>query len=157
LGIATAMLRHLVTQGGTVKTWIRIATVVMFAVAGPLTSLAQASNSAPARAQAAAMTPADDNMTPYRKLATDTLTAFKAHDMATAKKKAKELEKAWDNDQKALQKSSPDVWKQIDDAMDDFIKPLSGKSPDAAKTQATYDAFIAKLQLAVKGGIQLER
>ena len=63
--------------------------------------------------------------------------------------KAKELEKAWDNDQKALQKKSPDVWNQIDKAMDDFIKPLGDKTPDAAKVQAAYDTFIAKLQLAV--------
>jgi hypothetical protein len=41
------------------------------------------------------------------------------------------------------------VWGQIDKAMDDFIKPL-GKSPDPAKVQAAYDAFIAKLQLAVQ-------
>ena len=94
---------------------------------------------------------ADDNMTPYRKLAADTLTAFKAHDMTTAKKKARELEVAWDNGEKALQKKSPKVWDQIDKAMDDFIKPvMNDKSPDAAKVQSAYDAFVAKLQLAVK-------
>jgi hypothetical protein len=94
---------------------------------------------------------ADDNMTPYRKLAADTLTAFKAHDLTTARKKAKELETAWDKNEKALEKKSPDVWNQIDKAMDDFIKPLAGKAPDAGTVQTTYDAFIAKLQLAVKG------
>ena len=93
----------------------------------------------------------DDNMTPYRNLAAATLTAFKANDLATARKKAKELESAWDKNEKALQESSRSVWDQIDKAMDDFIKPLSAKAPDAAKVQATYDAFIAKLQLAVKG------
>jgi hypothetical protein len=93
----------------------------------------------------------NDNMTPYRTLASDTLKAFKASDLATARKKAKELETAWDKNEKALQKASPEIWNQIDKAMDDFIKPLSGKSPDAAKVQAAYDAFIAKLQLAVKG------
>ena len=69
---------------------------------------------------------ADDNMTPYRKLATDTLQAFKAHDMPTAKKKARELEVAWDTREKALQKKSPDLWGQIDKAMDAFIKPVQG-------------------------------
>jgi hypothetical protein len=100
--------------------------------------------------QAASEATTDDNMTPYRILAADTLKAFKAHDMATAKKKARELEVAWDNDQKALQKQSPDVWTQIDKAMDDFIKPISNKAADAAKVQTAYDTFIAKLQLAVK-------
>src|ERR1041385_3238528 len=94
---------------------------------------------------------ADDAMTPYRKLAADTLTAFKTHDMTTAKKKARELEVAWDNGEKALQKKSPKVWDQIDKAMDDFIKPvMKDKSPDAAKVQTAYDAFLAKLQLAAK-------
>lgn len=89
-------------------------------------------------------------MTPYRKLAADTLQAFKAHDMSTAKKKARELEVAWDAREKALKKRSPDLWGQIDKAMDDFIKPVQGKSPDPAAVQTAYDAFIAKLQLAVK-------
>jgi hypothetical protein len=69
---------------------------------------------------------ADDNMTPYRKLATDTLQAYKAHDMPAAKKKARELEVAWDTREKALQKKSPDLWGQIDKAMDAFIKPVQG-------------------------------
>jgi hypothetical protein len=98
-----------------------------------------------------AMTSAqDDNMSPYRKLAADTMTAFKAHDMATAKKKARELEVAYDKGEKALQKKSPAVWDQIDKAMDAFIKPvMKDKSPDAAKVQAAYDDFIAKLKLGV--------
>jgi hypothetical protein len=95
----------------------------------------------------------DDNMTPYRNMATETLKAFQAHDLATARKRAKDLETMWDKNEKALQKSAPEVWKQIDDALDAFIKPLSDKAPDAAKVQATYDAFIAKLKLGVKGGV----
>jgi len=139
------------------KTWIKIATLAMFTVSGTLTSSAQASMRAPDQSPSAAATPADDNMTPYRKLATDTLTAFKARDMANARKKAKELETAWDKDQKALQKESRDVWNQIDKAMDDFIKPLQDKAPDAAKVQKAYDTFIAKLQLVVKSDAQPNR
>jgi hypothetical protein len=114
------------------KTWIRIAMLVMLT------------------AGAAGVAAADDNMTPYRTLAADTLAAFKAHDMTTAKKKARELEVAWDSHEKALQKKSPALWKQIDDAMDGLVKPMKDKAPDAAKIQAAYDTFIAKLQLAVK-------
>jgi hypothetical protein len=134
------------------KPWIGIATLVMFTLPGPLASSAQASAPALRQPQQAATTPADDNMTPYRKMAADTLTAFKAHDMAASRKKAKELETAWDNDQKALQKQNRDVWDQIDKAMDGFIKPLGDKAPDAAKVQAAYDTFLAKLELAVKRG-----
>src|SRR5947207_2443481 len=126
------------------KAWIRIAMLVTLTVCGTMAASAQS----PKPAAGAAV--ADDNMTPYRTLAADTLAAFKAHDMATAKKKAKELEVAWDSREKALQKKSPDLWGQIDKAMDDFIKPMGGKSPDPAKVQTAYDAFIARLQLAVK-------
>jgi len=112
---------------------------------------ASVQNDKPTTSQAQGQTTtATDNMTPYRTLAADTLSAFKAQDLATARKKAKELETAWDKNEKTLQKQSPDVWNQIDKAMDDFIKPLAGKTPDAAKVQSTYDAFIAKLQMAVK-------
>ena len=104
-------------------------------------------------ANTAARYTADDNMTPYRNMATEALKAFKAHDLATARKRAKDLETMWDKNEKKLEKESPEVWKQIDQAMDDFIKPLSGKSPDADKVQSTYDTFIAKLKLAVKGGV----
>ena len=125
------------------RPWISIAILVALPVSGSAHAPAPTVNlSKPA--------PGDDNMTPYRKLAEDTLTAFKAHDLPMAKKKAKELETAWDRNEKALQKSAPEVWNQIDKAMDDFIKPLSDKVPDAAKVQTTYDAFIEKLKLAVK-------
>lgn len=127
------------------KAWIGIAMVTALTMCVTATSSAQAP-----KPDAGAVAP-DDNMTPYRKLAADTLTAFKAHDMPTAKKKARELEVAWDKGEKALQKKSPDVWGQIDKAMDALVKPvMHDKSPDPAKVQAAYDAFIAKLQLAVK-------
>jgi hypothetical protein len=115
-----------------------------------LTASAQVSTPTPSHAQHAAAAVPDDDMTPYRKLAAETLAAFKADDKAGAKKKAKELETAWDKNEKALQKRSPEIWNQIDKAMDDFIKPLDDKAPDAGKVQAAYDTFIAKLQLAVE-------
>ena len=128
--------------GGTMKAWIRIAMLVTLTVCGTTASSAQEPN---------------DNMTPYRKLAADTLMAFKANDMPTAKKKARELEVAWDTREKALQKKSPDLWGDIDKAMDAFIKPVQDKSPDPAKVQTAYDTFIAKLQLAVKSDAEPKR
>src|SRR5438477_1524078 len=132
------------------KGWIGIAILVTLTVCGTIASAAQEPRSATDQSTAAGAAAADDNMTPYRKLAADALNAFKGHDLATAKKKAKELEVAWDTREKALKKTSPDLWGQIDKAMDDFIKPVQNKSSDSAKVQAGYDAFIAKLQLAVK-------
>ena len=136
------------------KAWIRIAMLETLTVCGTIASSAQ---EPAAQARPAASALADDNMTPYRKLATETLEAFKAHDMPTAKKKARELEVAWDTREKALQKKSPDLWGQIDKAMDAFIKPVQDKSPDPTKVQTAYDTFIAKLQLAVKSDADLRR
>jgi hypothetical protein len=93
------------------KAWIRIAMLVTLTVWG--TSAPSAQESKPTVDQskpAVGVAAADDNMTPYRKLAGDTLTAFKAHDLPAAKKKARELEAAWDSHEKALQKKSPDLW-----------------------------------------------
>jgi hypothetical protein len=131
------------------KAWIRIAMLVALTVSGTIASPAQEPKRE-AEARPAGAPAADDNMTPYRKLATDTLLAFKAHDMPAVKKKARELEVAWDTQEKALKKKSPDLWGQIDMAMDAFIKPVQDKSPDPAKVQTAYDTFITKLQLAVK-------
>ena len=134
------------------KAWIGLAMFVILTLCGTIASSAQEPKQAVDQSTPAAV--ANDNMTPYRTLAADTLNAFKAQDMATAKKKARELEVAWDTREKALQKKSPDLWGQIDKAMDAFIKPMQGKSPDPAKVQTAYDAFIAKLQLAVKSGAE---
>ena len=137
------------------KAWIRIAMLVTLTLCGMIAASAQEPQQAVDQSKPAVS--ADDNMTPYRTLAADTLKAFKANDMPTAKKKARELEVAWDSREKALQKKSPDLWGQIDKAMDAFIKPMQGKSPDPAKVQTAYDAFIAKLQLAVTSDAEPKR
>jgi hypothetical protein len=132
------------------KAWIRIAILVTLTLCGTIATSAQEPKLAGDQSKpAAGAAAADDNMTPYRNLAADTLKAFKAHDLPTAKKKARELEVTWDTREKALQKKSPDLWGQIDKAMDAFIKPLQDKSPDPAKLQMAYDTFIARLQMAV--------
>ena len=138
------------------KAWIGLAMFVILTLCGTIASSAQEPKQAVDQSTPAAV--ANDNMTPYRTLAADTLNAFKAQDMATAKKKARELEVAWDTREKALQKKSPELWGQIDKAMDAFIKPvMQDKSPDPAKVQTAYDTFIAKLQLAVKSDAEPKR
>ena len=140
------------------KASIRMAMLVTLTVSGTIAIAAQQPKPASQSTRAAGAVAADDNMTPYRNLAGDTLAAFKAHDMATAKKKARELEVTWDTREKALQKKSPDLWGQIDKAMDAFIKPvMQGKSLDPAKVETAYDTYIAKLQLAVKSDAEPKR
>src|SRR5207249_2477759 len=84
--------------GDTMKAWISTTMFVTLTLCGTTASLAQEPK------PAAGVAAADDNMTPYRTLAADTLNAFKAQDMPTARKKARELEVAWDTREKALQK-----------------------------------------------------
>ena len=144
--------------GGTMKECVRIAILATLAQCGTIVLSAQEPNPAVNQSRPEAGAPAaDDNMTPYRRLATNTLQAFKGHDMPTAKKNARELEVAWDAGEKALRKKSPDLWGQIDKAMDAFIKPVQDKSPDPIKVQRAYDTFLAKLQMAVKSDPEPKR
>ena len=132
------------------KASIRIAMVVTLTGCATIAIAAQEPKPAVNQLKSAAgAVAAHDNMARYRQLAAETLTAFQAHDMSTARKKARELEVTWDTREKALQRKSPDLWGQIDRAMDAFIKPvMQGKSLDAAKVQTAYDTYIATLQLA---------
>ena len=157
---ATKAARRLPSRiGGIMKAGIRIAMLVTLPQYGTVALSAQEPKPPADQSSLAAGAPAaDDNMTPYRKLATETLQAFMSHDRTAAKTKARELEVAWDTHEKALQKKSPDLWGQIDRAMDGFIKPvLQGKSPDPAKIQAAYDTYLAKLQLAINSGAEPKR
>ena len=133
--------------------FIRIArlTATVLIGVGACSAAAAAPRTTSSLPQEAASAQATDNMTPYRTMAADVLKAFQAGDMAAAKANSKKLEKAWDTEQKELRAKSPDTWKAVDDAMDAFIKPiLKQSSPDAAKVQAAYDDFIAKLNSAAK-------
>src|SRR5258706_4218975 len=115
--------------GDTMKAWIAVGMLVTLSVCGTIATSAEEPKLAMAQPAAVAA----DNMTLYRNLAAAALKAFQEKDMATAKKKAKELEVAWDSREKALKKTSPDLWGQVDKAMDVFIKPVQNKSSDAAK------------------------
>ena len=66
------------------KAWIRIAMLVTLTECGTIVPSGQEPKPAVDQSRPAAGAPAgDDNMTPYRKLATDTLQAFKAHDIGS--------------------------------------------------------------------------
>ena len=87
----------------------------------------------------------------YRALAQLSYHAFQKGDNATAAELARILEQAWDKSEGDLSKSTPEAWKQIDEAMDVFIKPLirySAKAPDPAQVQTAYNAYLEKLKQA---------
>src|SRR5438105_4355078 len=101
------MRRFDVRIGGTMKARMGIAMLVTLTLCGTVPTSAQEPTPG-SRTNPGVV--AEDNMTPYRNLAAETLKAFQAHDVATARKKARELEVAWDTGEKDLKKSSPDAW-----------------------------------------------
>jgi YVTN family beta-propeller protein len=87
----------------------------------------------------------------YRSLARMATEAVATKDMAAATKLCRTLEQDWDEGERALRQSSPDVWGQVDQALDEFIGPITrsgGVPPSAATLNAVYQNFLAKLKLA---------
>jgi hypothetical protein len=87
----------------------------------------------------------------YRALAQLSFQASQKGDNTTAAELARILERTWDKGEVDLSKSDPDVWKQIDGAMDEFIKPVlhyAAKAPDPTAVQAAYNTYLEKLKLA---------
>ncbi len=92
----------------------------------------------------------------YRAIAQHAYLEFQKGDMAAAAQLAHSLERVWDKGEDyggdtALKKTHPDLFEQIDKAMDDFVLPLAEyktKPPDAARVKAAFNAYMEKLKLA---------
>jgi hypothetical protein len=92
----------------------------------------------------------------YRALAQQVFAEFQKGDVASAAMLARVLERVWDKGEDyggdtALKKTHPDLFEQIDKAMDEFITPLTEyktKAPDPARVKAAYNAYLEKLKLA---------
>jgi hypothetical protein len=119
-----------------------------------------AASAVPARAQEnrPSQTAGVDNskMGAYRALAELSFQAFRKGDTASSAKLARILERTWDKGEegggeRSLAKTNKELFEQIDNAMDAFIKPLIGyekSTPDPAKIEAAYAAFLEKLKQA---------
>jgi hypothetical protein len=92
----------------------------------------------------------------YRAIAQHAYVEFQKGDAAAAAQLARSLERVWDKGEDyggdtALKKTHPDLFEQIDKAMDDFVLPLmdyKNKPPDPARIKAAYNAYLEKLKLA---------
>jgi hypothetical protein len=92
----------------------------------------------------------------YRAIAQHAYLEFQKGDTAAAAQLAHSLERVWDKGEDyggdmALKKTHPDLFEQIDKAMDDFITPLMDyktKVPDPARVKAAFSAYMEKLKLA---------
>ncbi len=92
----------------------------------------------------------------YRAIAQHAYLEFQKGDTATAAQLARSLERVWDKGEDyggdtALKRTHPELFEQIDKAMDDFITPLTEyktKAPDPARVKAAFSAYMEKLKLA---------
>jgi hypothetical protein len=92
----------------------------------------------------------------YRALAQHIYVEYQRGDNAAAAELARILERVWDKSEDyggdtALKRTHPDVFEQIDRAMDDFLTPLmeyKTKPADAARIKAAFNAYLEKLKLA---------
>jgi hypothetical protein len=92
----------------------------------------------------------------YRAIAQHAYIEFQKGDAAAAAQLAHSLERVWDKGEDyggdtALKKTHPDLFEQIDKAMDDFVLPLMDyktKPPDPARIKAAFGAYMEKLKLA---------
>ena len=92
----------------------------------------------------------------YRAIAQHAFLEFQKGDAAAAAQLARSLERVWDKAEDyggdtALKKTHPDLFEEIDKAMDDFVLPLTEyktKPPDPARVKAAFNAYLEKLKLA---------
>jgi hypothetical protein len=136
-----------------------IATCLVLTAGIAVPSIAQQPSAAqPALAQHRAVTQIagveNTKMGAYRALADLALQAFQKGDSATAAELARILERTWDaaeehGGEASLLKRDKDLFEQIDQAMDAFIKPLihyATQPPSAPAVQAAYNDYLGKLK-----------
>jgi hypothetical protein len=133
-------------------------TAAIFAVLAAFCVGTPASSSASAQERKIPQTDGVDNtkMGAYRALAQHAYVEFQKGDVATAAELARRLERVWDKAEDyggdtALKKTHPDLFEEIDKAMDDFVLPLEQyktKAPEASKVKAAFSAYLEKLKLA---------
>jgi hypothetical protein len=91
----------------------------------------------------------------YRALAQLSFDAFDSGDKALAARLARILERTWDRGEEGsgnnkLEATNPNLFRQIDRAMDLFIKPIiayDNTTMDRAKVEAAYEDYVRKLKL----------
>jgi hypothetical protein len=93
-------------------------------------------------------------MGPYRALAQMSFQAFQKGDFATAAELSRVLERTWDaaeerGGSQSLGSRNKDLFEQIDQSMDGFIKPLlhyATKAPTADVIEPAYKTFLEELK-----------
>jgi uncharacterized membrane-anchored protein len=86
------------------------------------------------------------DLTPFIKIAKESLQLVQANDLSGAKSRIKDLETAWDVAEDKLRSMSPDVWGSVDVSIDRVLSKLRSSKPDASACINALKAFIAKTE-----------
>ncbi len=99
----------------------------------------------PVATQSSLAAPALGDMTPFTAITADVQTIAVTGDLSVAQTRITDLETAWDDAQTVLRPNNPTAWGNVDGAIDDALKALRAKSPDAMQVETT----LASLQSAL--------
>ena len=83
------------------------------------------------------------DLSAFRTIAADMSALVRAGNLGGAKKRADDLETAWDRGQARMKPMSADKWTSMDDAIDAVLKSTRASSPNAAASGAALDKLLA--------------
>ncbi|MFG2918821.1 hypothetical protein ACGF0D_38790 [Kitasatospora sp. NPDC048298] len=115
------------------------------AAAGPAGSPAPEAASARSAPKQATSSFPPGEVAKFRTITTDTLAKLNAGDQAGATARIADLEKAWDDDQPALQPKNQQAWTLIDGQIDQVLKALRASKPDKATEVKALDTLLGTL------------
>ena len=86
------------------------------------------------------------DLSSYKQVTREILDRVHAGDMAGARVKAGDLEKAWDDAQSVTQAMNSEKWTVMDDAIDEVLRSVRASSPSAAASGAALDSLLAVIK-----------
>jgi hypothetical protein len=98
---------------------------------------------APAVAAAPTTMVALGDLSAFKTIAADTLKLVQSGEMASAKTRITDLEKAWDEAAPTLRNVNGDSWDKLDKAIDTSLKALRAAAPDAKASAEALTTMIA--------------
>lgn len=84
------------------------------------------------------------DLTPFVKIAEDSLRLVQANDLLSAKRRIKDLETAWDEAEEKLRSMSLDDWTSVDTSIDRVLSKLRASKPDRNACINALNALISK-------------
>jgi soluble cytochrome b562 len=98
--------------------------------------------------QAASRSLSQVDISPFRRIAEDTLAIVDAGSLKRAKARIKDLETDWDRAEAKLRPRSPEQWRTIDKAIDAALLQLRADSPQAPTAKEALQNLLVELDRA---------